>query len=61
MPNTGNQKNDEQIDKRSVFSFSVSSQRDIDVFAKPGSQRNVPPTPEFSNRLGEIRKAEVFL
>ena len=51
MPETGNSKNDKDIQILSNLSLPVAAQRDVKVISKPACQRYVPAGPEFPVRL----------
>ena len=48
MPEPAQQKNDTRIAKRRCLAPPVPSQRNINIVAKPGVQRNMPPAPKLA-------------
>ena len=61
MPQPGTEKYDQLIQICTRSSLSVPSQRDIQIFLKPGRQRDVPSAPEFLYTAGNIWVVKVFL
>ena len=60
MPDPGKHPHNQNVSCLEKHSSAVSSQGDVDIFFKPGAQRNVPPSPEFCNASGNIRIIEVL-
>ena len=59
MPETAQQENDERITDYLRLGATTPTHGDIDIVSKPGRQRNVPSTPEFSDIATEIRHVEI--
>ena len=58
MPQSGQEEDNNEIP---VYMPPISSQRYIDIIFEPGRKRDVPPTPEFCDALGNIGQIEVFI
>lgn len=50
MPQPGQQKHDPKVQQRSPFTAPVSSERNVDVVAKPSRERDMPTSPKILNR-----------
>ena len=61
MPHSGKEKYDKQVSIGACRAFAISSQRNIDIIAKPGRQGNMPSVPEFLHRTSCIRIIEILL
>ena len=59
MPESADQENDKGISDAHPFAAAAASQRDIEVIAEPGGQRNMPSAPEFGNIPGEIGESKI--
>jgi hypothetical protein len=60
MPQPAQQHRNHQVEVRAEFSFFIAAQRDVEVVAQPGGQRNMPPLPEVLDGDGLVRAPEVF-
>lgn len=60
MPHTGQRPDNEHIKNLAALAAAIPSQRNIDVIAEEGAQRNMPSAPEIRNGIGHIRIIEVF-
>ena len=59
MPDAGGGPDDQQVQEEPGLGHPVSPQRNIEILPEPGSQRDVPPPPEFGDGLGDIRVVKV--
>ena len=59
MPKATNPPNDIDITDNLPLFASATSQREINIVAKPCGQRDMPSTPELRNTTREIREVEV--
>ena len=59
MPYAGKDEYDKQVAVN--ISGTVSAERDINIFAEPCAERDVPSAPEFRDRAGNVREVEVVL
>jgi len=60
MPQAGDGKREQDVEHPPPLRNPVASQWNINVIAKPGRERDVPPTPEFPETLCQIRSPEVL-
>ena len=59
MPESADQEDDEGVEYYTRPRHAAASERNVDVVAKPGSERDVPSTPELGNIATEIGNIEV--
>ena len=60
VPQPAEQEDDKGVAHHLVLACPAPAKRDIDIVAKPGVERNVPPAPELTYVAREIRVAEVL-
>lgn len=60
VPQPADQEGDEQVGVPAQRTRPAAAQRNVQVVPQPAGQRDVPPAPEFPDRLGQIGLAEVF-
>lgn len=60
MPETGEEKNDQNIDVFPYFAVPVSAQRNVQIIPEPTCQGDVPSSPEISYADGHIRGVEII-
>src|ERR1051325_4933313 len=58
MPQTGEEPNDKKIEHHVP---AIATQRDVNVIAEESAQRDMPPSPEFSGRSGNIGEVEILM
>ena len=61
MPDTGQEEYDEEIDISSDLSLTVTTQGNVDIITEPGTQGDVPSSPEFTDTVATVRIVEVLL
>src|SRR6266853_2762719 len=59
MPKTGENHGDEEITRGFPLATSASAERNVQVFAEPGAQADVPAAPEILKTIGEEGLAEI--
>ncbi len=59
MPEAAQQENDESVANHLGLRAAAAAQRNIDIIAEPGRERNVPPAPKLGNIAAEIRHVEI--
>ena len=59
MPKSAEQKDGKVVETTTDFTFSIATQRDIDVVFEPTHQGDVPPTPKVLQRSGKVGTVEV--
>ena len=59
VPQTADSPDDIDVADNLPLIASAATQREIDVIAKPSSQRYVPTAPEFGDTPREVREVEV--
>ena len=57
MPNTRKQEDDGNIE---VYPLAVTAQRNIYIVPEERRKGDMPSSPKFSNRFGDVRVIEVF-
>ena len=60
MPDSRQHPDNREIQDLPLHAFTVSAQRNIDIFSEPGTERDMPPSPEFRNALGHIRIIKIL-
>ncbi len=60
MPYTRQRPDYCEIEDLPALSLSIPSQRNINIFTKPGSQGNMPSSPKLGDSLGHIRINELL-
>ena len=61
VPQSGTEEHEQLIHIRPHPPFSVAAKGDIQIFFKPGGQRNMPSAPKFLDTAGNIRIVEILL
>ena len=59
VPETAEQHREHEIDVRSARAFAVSAEGNVKIIAKPGRERNVPPSPEVLDVRRLVRRVEI--
>ena len=60
MPEAAQDHGGEQVDIRPHLAAAVAPQRDVEIVPQPGGEREVPPPPEFGDRLALVGGVEVL-
>lgn len=60
VPDTADQKRNEQVEQVSAVRYAIAPERNIDVVHEPGRKRDVPSSPELLERSGKIGPSEIF-
>ena len=60
MPKARQPPNDKQVEYLPRRALAVAAERNVDIFAEPCSERDVPPAPEVGHASRHIRIVEVF-
>ena len=61
MPYAGTEKNNQQVQPGTDSSLPVPAQRNIKIIPEPGTEGDMPSSPEFADAPGTVRKAEVLM
>src|SRR5690606_27285096 len=59
VPEASQQHHQAQVDVGAGLALAVAAEGDVQVFAQPGGQRNVPAAPEVGDAVGMVRRVEV--
>ena len=59
VPEAGEKPHDQNIQNMSRYGYPVASQGNVDIFPEPGSQRNMPSSPELRDTFGDIWVIEI--
>lgn len=59
MPEATDKKDDKRVAHHLGFAYTAAAQRDVDIVAEPGGERDVPAAPELGNVAAEIGYLEV--
>ena len=60
VPQPAEQHHQREVDIRADAALAVAAERDVKVIAEPCGERQVPPPPEFRDRLRAVRRIEVL-
>jgi hypothetical protein len=60
MPESCQEEDDKKVQVSADLALTITSQRNIDIFLKPGGQGDMPSSPEFLHGMGDIRIVEVL-
>lgn len=60
MPKSGQTPDQQDVSDPAQFPCAVSAQGNVDIIPKPSAQTDVPPPPEFGDRVGAIGIPKVF-
>ncbi len=60
MPETADEHRDHQVEPRSEASFSVSAKWNVEVFAQPRTEADMPSAPEILRACREVGEIEVL-
>ena len=59
MPESGNSKNDQNINAPHKTGHSAATERNVQIVPKPGIERNMPSIPEFGEGARKIGCFEI--
>ena len=59
VPETTDDHDNRQIEVGSAFAFAISAERDVEVVAQDGGERDVPAAPKFGDALGAVRRIKI--
>ena len=60
VPEARGRPHDKQVKNGAVFPLAVAAQRNIQIFAEPASQRDMPAPPELRNTARRVGEPEIF-
>ena len=60
MPEASKHPDQEYIEQMPRYTYTTASQRNIDIIPKPGAERHMPATPEFSYTFRDKRIIKIF-
>ena len=60
VPETRQRPDNKDVQHMAELSDPIAAERDVNIFAEPGPERNVPAPPEFRNAFRGIGQVEVF-
>ena len=60
VPQASEEHREDEIEIRARLAAAVSAERDVEVFAQPGGERDVPAPPEVGDGFGAVRSVEIF-